>query len=149
MIFFILFSNAQELYKIEYQNDFFYYLQNDNNVFGKVNIYQDTSIHFLINKHIRINEKQKGIPDGYRIQIFSGSGYNARNDANAAKEKLIEKFPDFPYNQIYSVYQPPFFKVRIGNYRNKHESLIIHKKLLREFPNSYLVKGRIKYPELD
>ena len=38
---------------------------------GVVNIHQDPLTRFLIDRDVQIHQKQRGIKDGYRIQIFS------------------------------------------------------------------------------
>ena len=116
---------------------------------GELNIEQDSSITNLLNKAVAIDSKTKGIPQGYRIQIFSASGINARDEMNQVKKQFMQLYPDFNYNQIYSVYHAPFFKVRIGNYRDKFEALKFYKEVSRKFPNAYMVKGFVEFPSLD
>lgn len=116
---------------------------------GKVTITQDIAIENLVLKDIELNEKVNGIPGGYRIQIISLSGRNAREETSVAKEQFLDLYPDFDYQQIYTLYQPPFFKVRVGNYRNKFEALKFYKDVLKHFPNAYLVKSHIEYPPIE
>ncbi len=115
---------------------------------GKITIIQDSSVYNIMQKQIQINKNNKGIPNRYRIQIFSSSGNKARENAIEFKEEFLENHPEFERAEIYQLYQPPFFKLRVGNYRNKHEALIVYKNLVKYYPNCYIVKSKINFPKL-
>ena len=66
-----------------------------------------------------------------------------------AKKKFIEMYPDFDQREIYTEYHPPFFKIRIGNYRDKFEAFKFYKTVQKDFPNAYLIKGKIEFPKVD
>ena len=71
----------------------------DNNHSGQLKIIQDPSIDTLISRYILINENiyrdngQYGM-EGFRIQIYSSSNRNAREESNKARAAFISKFPD-------------------------------------------------------
>ena len=115
---------------------------------GKIAIFQDSSVTKMLNRQILINEKYKGIPNGYRIQIFSVSGNDAREKALKFKDNFVEYHTAFKAKDVYELYQPPFFKLRVGDYRNKNEALIVYKKLVKYYPNCYIVKSKINFPVL-
>ena len=112
---------------------------------GELTIYQDTRLEILIHRHIEFNKEQKGIP-GFRIQIFFGSGRTSRDNANEAKAKFLSYFSD---KEAYIKYQTPFYKVRVGDFRTKLETLKMFKRVLRKFPNAYIVPDVINFPDLD
>lgn len=116
---------------------------------GKITIIQDTSIQKLVVLDIELNEKSNGVIEGYRIQLISLSGRTAREEMNYFKDKFITLYPEFDQDQIYTLYHPPFFKVRVGNYRDKFGALKFYKELVKHFPNAYLVKGPVEFPKLD
>ncbi|MCK5823043.1 MAG: SPOR domain-containing protein [Bacteroidales bacterium] len=126
---------------------FFEYIQQKKIQTGQINIYQSESIKSLVNKFVYIHKKQRGIK-GYRIQIFSASGQQARNEAKIKRSEFVSTYPDFDYRLIYPLYQPPFFKIRVGDYRTKEEALKFYKQVVKQFPNSYIVKAIINYPKL-
>ncbi|MBE9466961.1 MAG: SPOR domain-containing protein [Bacteroidetes bacterium] len=133
----------------DYKNDisFFEYIQQEDSQKGHINIYQSQSVENLVNKFISIHQRQRGI-NGYRIQIFTASGQDARQVANNKRSEFVSIYPDFDYRLIYSLYQPPFFKIRVGDYRTKEEALKFYKQVVKQFPNSYIVKAIINYPKL-
>lgn len=127
-------------------NDIFSKLQ-DKSSGGTIDLYQDPALHVLVQKNTRINKKE-GI-DGYRIQIFSSSGQEAREKALEIREKFLEMFPDFDPSLVYVEYVAPYFKLRVGDYRNKNEAYEFYHKLRKPFPSSYIVKSKINFPKLE
>lgn len=115
---------------------------------GKITIYQDSSVYNTMQKQILINKKIGGILKGYRIQILMSSGNQAREKAIRFKEVFIENHPEFESTEIYLLYQAPFFRLRVGDYRNMHEALIVYKKLVKYYPNCYIVNSKINFPKL-
>jgi hypothetical protein len=149
-VFVSFFGLAQEslslVDSVSVYTDIFSTLQ-DNSRGGKIEIYQDPALHVLVDKSIRINKKE-GL-DGYRIQIFSSSGQEARDLANETQQKFLELFPDFDSRLIYTEYTAPYFKLRIGDFRNKNEAYEFFHKLRKKFPSSYIVKSKINFPKLE
>jgi hypothetical protein len=112
---------------------------------GELSIYQDSRLETLILRHIEFNKKQSGI-SGFRIQIFFDSGQTARNNAYEAKAKLLSYFPD---EKAYIIFQSPFYKVRVGDFRSKIDALKIFRSVVRKFPNAYIIPDMINFPDLD
>ena len=109
---------------------------------GKAEIIQDSRIAALVEKHIVINEKQKGIP-GYRVQIFFGS---KRKDVLEVRTDFLAKYPDIG---AYIQYDEPYFKVRVGDFRTQLKAQKFYKEISGYFPNSFIVEDLIVLPELD
>ena len=127
------------------QPDIFSRLQDDSHG-GDIDFYQNPSLHVLIDKSTRLNEKNGLI--GYRIQIYSGLGANARENSQKVKDKFLEEFPEFDNNRIYFDYHAPYFRVKVGDFRNKSEAYVIYQEIKESFPSSYIVKNRINFPDL-
>jgi hypothetical protein len=131
---------AQELVKAEE-------LVNSESTYGagRVEIKQDIRVDSLLSRHISANARIDGI-NGYRIQIFRGSGRNAREQANEAKASFISEFPDI---ESYLIFDPPnYFKVRVGDYRTRHDAYPDFQRVKQKFPNAYPVSDIISYPDL-
>lgn len=79
---------------------------------------------------------------GYRIQIFQG---NKKQPAREAKSKYISTHSK---HKAHEIYQQPYFKVRVGDFRTKLEALKFQKELISKFPNSFIVKDEIEIDEL-
>lgn len=92
-----------------------------------------------------IINSQKQSFTGYRIQIFFG-GSTDREKAFKIKEEFLELFPD---ERAYVVYTAPDFRVRVGNFRTKLESIELYKACSEFYPNCYPVKTEIMFSEME
>jgi hypothetical protein len=111
---------------------------------GKLPIRQDTRITELLIRQSQINQRRHGT-DGYRLEIFFSSDSKAREVANRVKNEFNLVFPDIP---AYVSFQTPNFKVRIGDFRNKSEALKSKANISSKYPNAFIVKDNIRFPEL-
>lgn len=59
---------------------------------------------------------QEEMVQGFRIQIFSSSNVD---EANIVKNTVAEKFL---FDSVYVVYDPPVYKVRVGDFTNRYEA---------------------------
>jgi hypothetical protein len=82
---------------------------------------------------------------GFRIQIYFGSGREGREQAYAAKAKALSEFPELT---SHVVFQYSFYKVRLGDFRTREEAFPYTKKVKKVFPNAYVVPDLIRYPSL-
>ena len=106
-----------------------------------VQIQGDIKLDTLINRNIETNKAANTI-QGFRIQIFFGS---ERKNAIEAKNKVLQLFPDA---DIYLIYQQPYFKVRVGDYKTKLEAHHLFKELLPHFDKIFIVPDKINLPKL-
>jgi hypothetical protein len=119
---------------------------------GQLRIMQDPSIDTLITRYILANQNiyrdngRYGM-DGFRIQIYSSSNRNARDESNKARAAFISKFPDIISYQLYA--EPGYFKIRAGDFRTKTEATKLFMLVSKEFPDAYLVPDIINFPDLN
>jgi len=111
---------------------------------GKLQIRQDPRITDLLVRHSQINERRRGT-DGFRLEIFFSSDNNAREQAMRVRNEFNLIFPDITN---YLLFQTPNFKIRIGDFRNKSEALKIKAHITLKYPNAFIVKDIIRFPEL-
>jgi hypothetical protein len=109
----------------------------------KVIVVEDPRIVSLVEKHIYINGKQK--ITGWRVQIFFESGNNSKSRAYSKKGLFMAMYPDAG---VYLMYQPPYFKVRVGDFRSRMDAEGFKQKLIGDFPDAFVVKDEINFPEL-
>lgn len=107
-------------------------------------IERDVRVDSLLMKHSRVNKLKNGL-DGYRIQLFSGSGTEARMQANNLRAEFMANHPDIP---AYLIYQAPNFKVRLGDFRSELEAVHLQRELAYQYPGGFVVKDEIKFPKL-
>jgi len=116
---------------------------------GYVIVTQKSSISMLLERSVSINKANEGNIQGFRIQIFSDYKPDARENSIKQQGYFISLFPDFDTDRIYSAFEPPFIKVRVGDYRDENSALIDYKRFVRFFPDCYIIKATIKYPSID
>lgn len=91
--------------------------QNDS---GKVVVHKDARIDQLIKKQIEINEvttrDARRYVQGFRILVMNT---NDRNKALNAKTKIYQEFPEL---KAYLGWQPPFYKLKVGNFKDRKEA---------------------------
>lgn len=107
-------------------------------------IERDPRLDTLVMRHIRVNQMKDGFP-GYRLQLFSGSGTQARQEANQLRAEFMARNPEVP---AYLVYEAPNFKVRVGDYRTELEAIKLQRNLEYRWPGAFVVKDNIKFPKL-
>jgi len=118
-------------------------LQQSSEEEGVITIHQEEGVEFLLDTQIKMNSRTKGV-DGYRIQLYSGSGPKGKKEAINVRGKFLSEFPEESV-EVYTAFNPPFWRVRVGDYRHKHEALLLLSELKALFPNCYVVKdGAVK-----
>jgi hypothetical protein len=106
-------------------------------------IHRDPRVDLLVKKQAQINEETtrdaRRIVPGYRIQVINTSD---RNAAVNAKSRVYKSFPEL---KAYLIYQSPYFRLRVGNFREKEDADTYLKQLSKEFPGSvYIVRDMIE-----
>jgi len=109
-----------------------------------LNIKRDVRLDSLVMRHIRVNEMRDGLK-GYRLQLFSGSGTTARQEANQLRADFMARHPETP---AYLIYQAPNFKVRVGDFRTELEAIKLQRELEYQWPGAFVVRDDIKFPKL-
>ncbi|NSW44608.1 MAG: SPOR domain-containing protein [Bacteroidales bacterium] len=111
---------------------------------GKFTFISSVNAENIISKHISINQKAKGIP-GYRVQVYFTSGTDAKNQINKMKTELRNSFPEY---DCYIIYEEPFFKLRMGDFRTKIEAYKLFCKIKDVYPSAFIVEDLIAFPSL-
>lgn len=89
-------------------------------------------------KKASYNRLNNGEYDGYRIKIHFGVD---RVKAREVRSKFQVKFADI---NTYEDYDQPNFIIVVGDFRTKLEAFEALKKVQIEFPNSFIIKSKIK-----
>ncbi len=91
-----------------------------------------------------INKKRNGF-SGFRVKIFTENHRNARNNANDLRLKFNSKQDTV---KAYVIYSEPNFEVHAGDFRTRFEAVRFLKKISDEFPEAYIIRTNINFPEL-
>ena len=81
---------------------------------------------------------------GYRIQL-------AFNTDRSFVENIKTKYANYyPKNeQTYTIYQQPYWKLRVGNFYREIDALANLKQIREFFPNAFIVPDNIKRPLIE
>ena len=130
-----------------------FFKKTDNNPqSGRLNIVQDPAIDTLISRYIlgyKNLEEKNGYSgmEGFRIQIYSSSNRNAREESAKVRAEFISKFPDIISYPLFA--EPGYYKIRVGDFRTKTEATRLFLLISKVFPDAYIVPDIINFPELN
>ena len=110
-------------------------------------VHKDPRIDLLVKKQIQINEETsrdaRRVGKGYRLLVINT---NKRDEAAAAKTKVYTYFPEL---KSYLLYQAPYFKLKVGNFKEKKEAEDYQKKLQKYFPKGVFIMNDTIEVKLD
>ena len=127
----------------------------ENSGSGKLNIIQDPALDTLMNRYIQgyknLEEKYgySGM-EGFRIQIYSSSNRNAKEESGKVNAEFLNKFPESQYPELRSYTQfaqPAYYKIRVGDFRTKTEATRLFLLISKVFPDAYIVPDIINFPD--
>jgi hypothetical protein len=99
---------------------------------NSVIIHKDPRLDLLVKKQIQINEftsrDARRIGKGFRLLVVNT---NKRDEAIEAKTKVYTYFPEL---KSYLIYQAPYFKLKVGNFKERKEAEDYLNKLKKHFP---------------
>lgn len=109
--------------------------------------YAQSSVHYDIEPAIEKIEasyiaawNKVGTMNGYRIQIIAVTGSSSKAQAESEYNRFTTQFPDI---NAYILFAEPYFRVRVGNYKNRlqayRELLIIQES----FPDAFIISDKI------
>lgn len=106
---------------------------------GKVEVDFEPGIEGVLGGYVA--QALEDEPQGFRVQICTESGNNARDVANGEKARFYNKYEG---KKAYLVWDTPNFKVRVGDFKNRLEATLYWKQIVEDFPASYVVMDEIK-----
>ena len=109
-----------------------------------VQIIQDSTMTVLLDE--AVNGKREMVEiDGFRVQVYSS---NQQQTAKGEALDLETRLKDKISQTLYVQYLPPFWKVRIGDFRTYEEAKEYKKLFVQQFPDlmgdTYIVRDKIQ-----
>lgn len=86
------------------------------------------------------------LSDGYRIRIYFDNSRTSREESALEEERFHRMYPQY---RTYRSFKNPFFKVTVGDFRTKSDAQIALSDIVRQFPSSFIVREKIKFPIID
>ena len=108
-----------------------------------VQVLQDSAMRVLLDE--AVNGKRELVErDGYRVQIYSS---NQQQTAKAEALDLEARLKDKISQTVYVQYLPPFWKVRLGDFKTYDEAREYKKEFVTQYPDmmgdTYIVRDKI------
>ncbi len=104
-------------------------------------IHKDPRLDLLVKKQAEINEETsrdaRRNMKGFRILVINT---NKRDEAIAAKAKVYTYFPEL---KAYLIYQSPYFRLKVGNFKERKDAEDYQKKLSLRFPDGVFIVNDI------
>jgi hypothetical protein len=83
---------------------------------GKVTVFKDSRLDILAKKEAEFNVLGTKSAKGYRLMLLSTSD---RELAMNLRARLLQRFPE---QKVYMSFQPPYIKLKFGNFLEKEEA---------------------------
>lgn len=112
-------------------------------------VHADPRLGMLVDKQIEINElttrNSRQFAPGFRILVISS---NNRNAVTEAKTTIYRHFPEL---RAYMMYQAPFFRLKVGNFRERSDAEAYLSPIQKLFETSvYIVPDTVQiFPDAD
>ena len=108
-----------------------------------VQVLQDSAMSVLLEE--AVNGKRELVErDGYRVQIYSS---NQQQTAKGEALDLEARLKDKIGQTVYVQYLPPFWKVRLGDFKTYDEAREYKKEFVAQYPemmgDTYIVRDKI------
>ena len=84
-------------------------------IWEKLNIQCDSKINDLLKEQAEQGRRSSTI-NGFRLQLYFGSGSDSHNQAVRMKTDFLSSYPDV---KTYLLFKSPDFILRVGNFRTK------------------------------
>ncbi len=108
-------------------------------------IIQSDSIEYLFNRDVAANRLSRGKMEGFRVRIF----FDNKQTARAESEQIVEDFSTaHPGIAVYRIYENPYFKVTVGDFRTKSEAMRFMQRIRHTYPQAFITREIIRYPPL-
>ncbi len=108
-------------------------------------IIQSDSVEYLVNRDVAENRLSPGKMEGFRVRIF----FDNKQTARAESEQIVGDFSTkHPGIAVYRIYENPYFKVTVGDFRTKSEAVRFMHRVRRTYPQAFITREIIRYPPL-
>lgn len=102
----------------------------------------DNELKKMLDLHKATNSSTTEGP-GFRIQIYAGSKMEL---ANGTKADFVQTFGHDNYS-VYQNWQPPHFRVRVGDFLSRQEAMRELSTIRQVFPDAFVVTDQINLPK--
>lgn len=122
---------------------------------GKVRVFEDNAIKGVLGRRMAPPRPVYGSGDqqfvkmrGFKIQAFAGNNQRtSKNEANYKQGIISQAFPE---HEAVILFDSPFWRLRVGNFKTRDEANEVMKAMREVFPTfgkeMYVVVDEVKIP---
>ena len=124
---------------------------------GHVSVYEDESISHVLGRSIApsrtVYTNSTGSTQfyrvrGFKIQAFSGNDQRtSKNEAHRKQQSINNSYPGL---ETVVLFESPFWRLRVGNFKTREEADQVLKEMAKTFPSfgkeMYVVVDEVKIP---
>lgn len=110
---------------------------------GSLHVNQDSRIERLMRRQRDVYAANNTMP-GFRVQIFMEIGNEAVDHAAVTKKRFEDKFPELP---VYLSYEQPYYRLRVGDFRNRVEAEKYLRLIKPQFGLAFVTADIINPPQ--
>lgn len=111
---------------------------------SNVKVNQSAAVETAVRRQV-VSNKERQL-SGYRVRIFFDNKQTARVESEETLKRFEKQYPDV---RAYRTYANPYFKVTVGDFRTRSESVRFLERIKTDFPSAFVVKENIDYPVVD
>lgn len=93
------------------------------------------SLALAMERQVEKNKARKAA--GYRLRIYFDNSKDAREISARIVDTFAVRHPDIP---VFRIYDNPYFKVTVGEFRSKSDAMRFMEAIRPEYPAVFLVK---------
>ncbi|MFV0346309.1 MAG: hypothetical protein ACK5IQ_08720 [Bacteroidales bacterium] len=105
---------------------------------NELNISESESVRAAWLQHI--DKAQSEEVTVFRVQVYSGQGQGAKQEASDVKTTCVSMLPNVP---SFIEWKSPYFKVSVGNFKDKSEATKTKEYLSSNFPGAFIVSTKV------
>lgn len=110
---------------------------------AKIKLIQSRNLERAVKEHIESAPTKK--ITGFRVRIYFDNKQNARGVSQEVMNSFLSKYPSI---RAYWSHESPFFKVTVGDFRNRSEAMRLLNRISAEYPAAFVVRENINFPPL-
>lgn len=95
---------------------------------GHVTVTTDPRVDILIRRQIDDNLQALSHQPGFRVEVLLTS---SRSKAQDVKAQMLRQFPQY---RTYLIYQTPYFKVRVGDFKSRDDAAPLQDAISKLYP---------------
>lgn len=110
-----------------------------------IQLVQSAQVMDAVNARIAQQSENSAKLSGYRVRIFFDNKQTARNES----AEIVKEFSLYsPNTAVYRIYENPYFKVTVGDFRTKSEAVKFMNEIKEKYPQAFIAREAINFPNL-